>query len=64
MIFTLRPSQREILKYISGTLRISAVRGSGKTHTLSALAAQIISNGQLEPEQEVLIVILGNEVSC
>jgi DNA helicase-2/ATP-dependent DNA helicase PcrA len=58
--FTPRPSQREILKYTGGTLGISAVPGSGKTHTLSALAAQIISSGQLEPEQEVLIVTLVN----
>ena len=58
--FTPRRSQREILKYTSGTLGISAVPGSGKTHTLSALAAQIISSGQLEPEQEVLIVTLVN----
>ena len=60
MIFTPRPSQREILKYAAGTLGISAVPGSGKTHTLSALAVQIISGGQLEPEQEVLIVTLVN----
>src|SRR5271157_1734117 len=58
--FTPRPSQREILKYTGGTLGISAVPGSGKTHTLSALAAQISSSGQLEPEQEVLIVTLVN----
>jgi DNA helicase II / ATP-dependent DNA helicase PcrA len=67
MTFTPRPSQREILAYRGGTLGISAVPGSGKTHTLSALAAQIISSGasgQLEPEQEVLIVTLGNEVNC
>ena len=60
MSFTPRPSQREILTYRGGTLGISAVPGSGKTHTLSALAAQIISSGQLEPEQEVLIVTLVN----
>jgi DNA helicase II / ATP-dependent DNA helicase PcrA len=60
MTFTPRPSQREILAYRGGTLGISAVPGSGKTHTLSALAAQIISSGQLEPEQEVLIVTLVN----
>ena len=60
MIFIPRPSQSEILQYTHGTLGISAVPGSGKTHTLSALAAQIISNGQLEPEQEVLIVTLVN----
>jgi DNA helicase-2/ATP-dependent DNA helicase PcrA len=58
--FTPRPSQREILAYRGGTLGISAVPGSGKTHTLSALAAQIISSGQLERDQEVLIVTLVN----
>ena len=45
--FTPRPSQPEILAYTGGRLGISAVPGSGKTHTLSALAAQIISSGQL-----------------
>jgi DNA helicase-2/ATP-dependent DNA helicase PcrA len=60
MTFTPRPSQSVILQYTRGTLGISAVPGSGKTHTLSALAAQIISSGQLEPEQEVLIVTLVN----
>ncbi len=34
--------------------------GSGKTHTLSALAAHIISTGRLESDQEVLIVTLVN----
>ncbi len=58
--FTPRPAQKEILRYKRGTLGISAVPGSGKTHTLSALAAQIISSGQLESEQEVLIVTLVN----
>ncbi len=60
MNFTPRPSQNEILTYRGGTLGISAVPGSGKTHTLSALAAQIISSRQLGPEQEVLIVTLVN----
>jgi DNA helicase-2/ATP-dependent DNA helicase PcrA len=58
--FTPRPSQREILAYRGGTLGISAVPGSGKTYTLSALAAQIISSGALERDQEVLIVTLVN----
>src|SRR5574341_2584253 len=58
--FTPRPSQLEILAYRGGTLGISAVPGSGKTHTLSALAAQIISSGGLETDQEVLIVTLVN----
>ncbi len=39
---------------------ISAVPGSGKTHILSALAAQIISSGVMGVDQEVLIVTLVN----
>ncbi len=39
---------------------ISAVPGSGKTHILSALAAQIIASGVLGVDQEVLIVTLVN----
>lgn len=39
---------------------ISAVPGSGKTHILSALAAQIIASGVLGLDQEVLIVTLVN----
>jgi DNA helicase-2/ATP-dependent DNA helicase PcrA len=58
--FTPRPSQTEILRYRGGRFGISAVPGSGKTHVLSALAAQIISTGKLEDGQEVLIVTLVN----
>ena len=58
--FTPRPSQRRILRYTGGRLGVAAVPGSGKTHTLSALAAQILASGQLEPQQEVLIVTLVN----
>ena len=57
---TLRPSQIDILRYHGGKLGISAVPGSGKTFTLSALAAQIITSGLLETEQDVLIVTLVN----
>ncbi|NOY98325.1 MAG: ATP-dependent helicase [Chloroflexi bacterium] len=57
---TFRPSQTEILAYTGGTLGISAVPGAGKTFTLSALAAEIISRGDLDPEQEVLVVTLVN----
>ncbi len=39
---------------------ISAVPGSGKTWTLSRLAADIIARGEIGPEQEVLIVTLVN----
>ncbi|WKZ35402.1 MAG: ATP-dependent helicase [Anaerolineales bacterium] len=58
--FTLRPSQTDILRYRGGKLGISAVPGSGKTFTLSALAAQIITGGMIEPDQDVLIVTLVN----
>lgn len=60
MAFTPRSAQQEILRYKRGKLGISAVPGSGKTHTLSALAAQIIAGGALGPGQEVLIVTLVN----
>jgi len=58
--FTPRPSQSEILAYRRGKMGISAVPGSGKTHTLSALAAEIIARGGLGSDQEVLIVTLVN----
>ena len=41
-------------------LGVAAVPGSGKTHTLSALAAQLIAQGRLGPGQEILIVTLVN----
>jgi DNA helicase-2/ATP-dependent DNA helicase PcrA len=59
-LFTPRRSQARVLAYTGGRLGISAVPGSGKTQTLSALAAQIISSGQLESDQEVLVVTLVN----
>jgi len=39
---------------------VSAVPGSGKTQTLSALAARLVAEGELEDDQEVLIVTLVN----
>ena len=39
----LRPKQKEILRYRAGKMGISAVPGSGKTWTLSRLAAQILN---------------------
>ena len=58
--FTPRPSQQNILRYAGGRLGIAAVPGAGKTHILSALAAQIIHEGLLGDDQEVLIVTLVN----
>jgi DNA helicase-2/ATP-dependent DNA helicase PcrA len=42
-----------------GKMGVSAVPGSGKTHTLSYLAAQLVAAG-LDDDQEVLIVTLVN----
>ena len=60
LMFEPRPKQREVLAYTHGTMGVSAVPGSGKTHTLSLLAAQIIASGALEDDQEVLVVTLVN----
>ena len=68
MPFTPRPEQAEILSYTGGTLGISAVPGSGKTFTLSALAAVLIEKlirerekaDSAEAEQEILIVTFSN----
>src|SRR5512139_1904047 len=56
----LRPAQAKILRYKSGRMGISAVPGSGKTWTLSLLAAQIVASGELADDQEVLVVTLVN----
>ncbi len=57
----LRPTQRAILEaYGGGRMGISAVPGSGKTYTLSMLAADLILKGDLDMDQEVLIVTLSN----
>jgi DNA helicase-2/ATP-dependent DNA helicase PcrA len=60
MEFTPRSAQSQILAYTGGKLGISAVPGSGKTFTLSALAAQLIHSGRIGDEQEVLVVTLVN----
>jgi DNA helicase-2/ATP-dependent DNA helicase PcrA len=59
-MFILRPHQEQILGYTHGKMGISAVPGSGKTWTLSWLAAEIIQRGTLNDDQEVLIVTLVN----
>lgn len=58
-MFKPRPKQAEVLKYKSGWMGVSAVPGSGKTKTLSALAAKLIRN-EIKDGQEVLIVTLVN----
>lgn len=59
-MFNPRPAQREVLAYTSGKMGVSAVPGSGKTQTLSYLAAELLAKGHLRDDQEILIVTLVN----
>jgi len=56
----LRQSQAEVLRYRSGWMGISAVPGSGKTWTLSHLAAKLLLTVDLQPDQEILVVTFAN----
>jgi DNA helicase-2/ATP-dependent DNA helicase PcrA len=58
--FSPRPAQQQILEYRKGTMGVSAVPGSGKTWTLSLLAANLIKEGLVTFRQEVLVVTLVN----
>ncbi len=61
--FIPRPAQQAILEYTGGPMGISAVPGSGKTFTLSLLAARLVerlaAKGPLD-EREVLVVTVTN----
>jgi len=57
--FIPRPGQREVLAYTGGKMGISAVPGSGKTHTLAELAARLVAE-RIGDDQQVLIVTLVN----
>lgn len=59
-MFKPRPMQAEVLRYRQGKMGVSAVPGSGKTHTLSYLAARLIAEEYVGEDQEVLIVTLVN----
>jgi len=59
-MFKPRPLQEEVLNYSGGWMGVSAVPGSGKTQTLSYLAARLIAEGRIAEDQEVLIVTLVN----
>jgi DNA helicase-2/ATP-dependent DNA helicase PcrA len=59
-VIKLRPKQQEVLEYQGGTMGISAVPGSGKTFTLSLLAARLLADQKIEEDQEILIVTLVN----
>ena len=58
--FSPRPAQEEILAYREGTMGVSAVPGSGKTWTLSLLAAELIRTKCVTDDQEILVVTLVN----
>ncbi|MHB8194230.1 MAG: ATP-dependent helicase [Bellilinea sp.] len=59
-MFNPRPKQQEVLAYTGGFMGVSAVPGSGKTHTLSRLAADLIASNALADDQEILVVTLVN----
>lgn len=59
-MFKPRPKQAEVLRYTGGRMGVSAVPGSGKTRTLSYLAAQLVTGTKIADDQEVLIVTLVN----
>lgn len=52
----LRASQQEALTFAGGCMAISAVPGSGKTTTLSLLAAHLLKTGQVATGGKVLVV--------
>ncbi len=59
-MFKPRPGQHEVVNYRGGKMGIAAVPGSGKTHTLSYLAARLVASEDLREDQEILIVTLVN----
>jgi len=58
--YRLRREQRRILGYRGGRMAVSAVPGSGKTLTLSLLAARLLVEGLVGAESEVLVVTVQN----
>ena len=58
--YTPRAGQAKILEYTSGKMGVSAVPGSGKTWTLSNLAAKLVREANLQRGQQVLVVTLVN----
>ena len=51
--FEPRPSQARILEYSGGRMGVSAVPGSGKTWTLSNLAAKLVRETNLKRGQQI-----------
>ena len=62
-MFKPRPKQAEVLAYRRGYMGVAAVPGSGKTATLSYLAAQLLADAELAEGQEILIVTLVNSAA-
>ena len=61
--FVPRPAQEQILSYAGGYMGVSAVPGSGKTFTLSLLAARLVERLAREGDlgdREVLVVTFTN----
>ena len=66
--FAPRQGQREILEYTGGMMAVSAVPGSGKTATIAALTAKLLTDrahasgwaGPLEAAGRILIVTYQN----
>lgn len=59
MSFQPRTQQQHVLDYRGGLMGVSAVPGSGKTTTISALAAELIARG-LPVDSQVLVVTYQN----
>ncbi len=58
--FSPRLKQKEVLAFRRGRMGVSAVPGSGKTWTLSLLAANLLLENRVTEDQEVLVVTLTN----
>lgn len=63
-MFKPRPKQAEVLAYRRGYMGVAAVPGSGKTATLSYLAAKLLAETELDEGQEILIVTLVNSAAA
>ena len=59
-MFNPRPKQQKVIDFTQGRMGVAAVPGSGKTQTLSFLAARLIHEGYIEEGQEILVVTLTN----
>ena len=63
-MFKPRPKQAEVLAYRRGFMGVAAVPGSGKTATLSYLAAQLLAAMEPNEDGEILIVTLVNAAAA